>query len=421
VDEAATVLSKQQPQAVVTDPPLPVCDLLLFMLEWTPASPTMLLDALLAVPRRGPVLAIVLFWVRNYPCHFTETDEGLSLLSRLHGLVRSPSPASTTTTTTTTDGCDSDHVEAALVDALAVACNEILQQQEPATPTSASSVSERPFSRGFLLSATLASSSTSPLSAVSPAIATSTNNSAASSSWPTPALGGNDAQMSAAGPIPLLFLDISSNVLAQHIFQMQLDVFRSLRPSDFIQFATGKNMRKQHQPQPQPPPVQPSLDGGADAVASGGGSASSSRRASLQKGHQNAVVRGIRLFNQVAFWVVQMILNETVLKDRVQMLAKFIKVAVRLRASHDYNSLFAVYSGLTHNAVFRLRHTFDALPRRHTLSWELITAFLSPENNFQRYRQELKEHARKLTLSKVLLKEKKKCRAQHPVHRPSHL
>ena len=65
--------------------------------------------------------------------------------------------------------------------------------------------------------------------------------------------------------------------------------------------------------------------------------------------------------DQIAFWVATMILSEQNLKERVEVLTKFLHIIRHLFNNHDFNTLMAVLVGLGNSAVSRLRRTWAAI------------------------------------------------------------
>ena len=84
------------------------------------------------------------------------------------------------------------------------------------------------------------------------------------------------------------FIETSTIVLSNHLTYMELDILKKARCKDYMELL----MNKDH---------------------------------TILSNPDSPLAHSIRYFNQVAFWVMQMILNEAALKDRVLMLSKFIK------------------------------------------------------------------------------------------------
>ena len=71
------------------------------------------------------------------------------------------------------------------------------------------------------------------------------------------------------------------------------------------------------------------------------------------------------LFNREMWWVVTEICCETNVYRRSKLIKKFIKIAKQCRDLRNFNSMFAIMSGLEKPAVRRLTH-----------SWERVSGFV---------------------------------------------
>lgn len=95
------------------------------------------------------------------------------------------------------------------------------------------------------------------------------------------------------------------------------------------------------------------------------------------------------LSNKEMFWVCNEILNETSLVKRVKVIKYFIKMATICRSLHNYNSLFAILSGLGHGSVQRLKQTWDKLPQKYHKILKSLQSIMDPTRNMQHYRSEI--------------------------------
>jgi len=73
--------------------------------------------------------------------------------------------------------------------------------------------------------------------------------------------------------------------------------------------------------------------------------------------------RIVYYFNHIAKWVAWTILYSPKLKDRVRDLEKMLRVVLELRKLDNYDSLFAVISGLENQSVYRLAKTFEEVKK----------------------------------------------------------
>jgi hypothetical protein len=73
--------------------------------------------------------------------------------------------------------------------------------------------------------------------------------------------------------------------------------------------------------------------------------------------------RIVHYFNHVAKWVAWTILYAPKLKDRVRDLEKMLRIVIELRKLNNYDTLFAVISGLQNQSVHRLAKTFEEVKK----------------------------------------------------------
>ncbi|ODM94003.1 Rap guanine nucleotide exchange factor [Orchesella cincta] len=93
------------------------------------------------------------------------------------------------------------------------------------------------------------------------------------------------------------------------------------------------------------------------------------------------------LVNRETFWVVSEILNErTSAQRRGQVIKRFIKVATQCRDCRNFNSMFAIISGLGHTAVSRLKSTWDKMSNKHRRLFQEMQDLMDPSRNMGRYR-----------------------------------
>ena len=73
--------------------------------------------------------------------------------------------------------------------------------------------------------------------------------------------------------------------------------------------------------------------------------------------------RIVYYFNHVAKWVATTILYSPKLKDRVRDMEKMLRVVIELRKLDNYDTLFAVISGLENQSVYRLSKTLEEVKK----------------------------------------------------------
>lgn len=99
-----------------------------------------------------------------------------------------------------------------------------------------------------------------------------------------------------------------------------------------------------------------------------------------------ALNKFIERFNVINFWVVTEILSTKDLKKRVQVVKCFIILAHCLKSWNNYNSLYAVISGLAHSTVGRLRLTWKNINKRTMMSFKELENLMNPSRNMGIYR-----------------------------------
>jgi son of sevenless-like protein len=85
------------------------------------------------------------------------------------------------------------------------------------------------------------------------------------------------------------------------------------------------------------------------------------------------LIRFSNLVNRETLWVVSEIVGETNLSKRVKLVKLFLKIARHCREAQNYNSMFAITSGLAHNAVSRYGTMFENLSSLHSGTHEVCS------------------------------------------------
>ncbi|XP_028415859.1 ras-specific guanine nucleotide-releasing factor RalGPS1-like [Dendronephthya gigantea] len=101
------------------------------------------------------------------------------------------------------------------------------------------------------------------------------------------------------------------------------------------------------------------------------------------------VMAMVEFFNRIALLVASQILCEDDVKRRVRVISKVIKVANKLRAMGNFNSLKAVLGGLQCTPIYRLDDTWKELSSKRRKQYRSLTNLMSEEDNFAAYRNEL--------------------------------
>lgn len=93
-----------------------------------------------------------------------------------------------------------------------------------------------------------------------------------------------------------------------------------------------------------------------------------------------------KLVNEEMFWVVSEICSEASLENRVKLIEFFLKIAQHCLEQNNFNSTFAILSGLRHNSVSKLKRTWKRVPTKYAKLFENLQDLLDPSNNMSKYR-----------------------------------
>lgn len=93
------------------------------------------------------------------------------------------------------------------------------------------------------------------------------------------------------------------------------------------------------------------------------------------------------LVNYEMFWVVTEICKELNIVRRMKIIKQFIKIARHCKECKNFNSVFAIISGLGHASVSRLRLTWEKLPSKYAKLFNDLQELMDPSRNMSKYRQ----------------------------------
>ncbi|XP_076227228.1 rap guanine nucleotide exchange factor 2 isoform X8 [Nomia melanderi] len=93
------------------------------------------------------------------------------------------------------------------------------------------------------------------------------------------------------------------------------------------------------------------------------------------------------LVNREMFWVVTEVCSEHNLVRRSKIIKQFIKIARQCKECKNFNSMFAIVSGLGHGAVSRLRASWEKLPNKYQKLFSDLQELMDPSRNMSKYRQ----------------------------------
>ncbi|KAJ8777421.1 hypothetical protein J1605_014804 [Eschrichtius robustus] len=92
------------------------------------------------------------------------------------------------------------------------------------------------------------------------------------------------------------------------------------------------------------------------------------------------------IVNQETFWVASEILTESNQLKRMKIIKHFIKIALHCRECKNFNSTFAIISGLNLASVARLRGTWEKLPSKYEKHLQDLQDLFDPSRNMAKYR-----------------------------------
>jgi len=101
------------------------------------------------------------------------------------------------------------------------------------------------------------------------------------------------------------------------------------------------------------------------------------------------IIAMIEQFNKVSCWVQLQVLSHEDMRKRAAYYTKFIKIAEQCRELNNFNSLFAIYCGLTANPLHRLRKTLELVPERLKKKFSEFKELFAGEKNSRNFRRVL--------------------------------
>ncbi|XP_067932600.1 rap guanine nucleotide exchange factor 2-like isoform X2 [Watersipora subatra] len=93
-----------------------------------------------------------------------------------------------------------------------------------------------------------------------------------------------------------------------------------------------------------------------------------------------------QLVNREMFWVASVVCAETNIFRRIKCIKRFIKIAKYCKEFKNFNSMFAILSGLNTGTVSRLHNTWEKLPSKYQKIFDDLLFFLDPTRNMSKYR-----------------------------------
>ncbi|CAF4267349.1 unnamed protein product [Rotaria sp. Silwood2] len=116
-------------------------------------------------------------------------------------------------------------------------------------------------------------------------------------------------------------------------------------------------------------------------------SCSWSSKSKLEKAFH--IVQFTRRFNQVNFWTQGELLRADILKNRIEILSHFIRIAKKLFDFNNINGCMAVVMALQSAPIYRLQKTWMGLSKRDRTTFSNLKEFVSSNENWKRLRHHL--------------------------------
>lgn len=188
-------------------------------------------------------------------------------------------------------------------------------------------------------------------------------------------------------PANITLTSLNATLLAVELTLCDFDKFRSIEPQQFVydtffdyseknQNATKNNVA------PDSASVKSSSSDGQETDLLH----AINKARSIPKSWMNEYQEFADISNREMFWVVCEILNERSISRRVKIVKQFVRVADVCSQLRNYNSMFAIISGLGHSCVNRLKRTFDKLKPKYKNQLEKMRSLFDPSKNMSNYR-----------------------------------
>jgi len=97
----------------------------------------------------------------------------------------------------------------------------------------------------------------------------------------------------------------------------------------------------------------------------------------------------IKRFNIVSNWVTSSIVLTNTIKERADIMAKFVQIADKLFALNNFNAVMSILGGLNASSVSRLKFTVSEMSRDMQRVKKELETMMSSDNNFRDYRARL--------------------------------
>lgn len=192
-------------------------------------------------------------------------------------------------------------------------------------------------------------------------------------------------------PASLTLTSLNATLLAVELTLADFDKFKSIEPQQFV-YDTFFHYSESKTKNTKINPANGSLSDSASLKSSSSDGQEAdilqtlNKSRSIPKNWMKEYQEFADISNKEMFWVVCEILNEKNISRRVKIVKQFVRVADVCSQLRNYNSMFAIISGLGHSCVNRLRNTFDKLKPKYKNQLEKMRSLFDPSKNMSNYR-----------------------------------
>jgi len=160
-------------------------------------------------------------------------------------------------------------------------------------------------------------------------------------------------------------------------------VANSLTRQTFALFASVEPMELMTQIRWNQSQRTSSLSSGVSSIGIGNEASSSKEKSS------GRVEKLAQRFNQVARWVATEIVIRKNRKKRVALIERFIEIAKKCDSLNNFETMFAILSGLTNSSVQRMKKTWSSVSDKYMKEFQTLNSLFDIGQNFKCYRNEL--------------------------------
>jgi hypothetical protein len=103
------------------------------------------------------------------------------------------------------------------------------------------------------------------------------------------------------------------------------------------------------------------------------------------------VMEYVLWFRMISSYTSSLIMLEDTPKKKMHAIKQMIKIAKGLRSVRNYNSLFAVMSGLKRQSILDLSSSWESVSTKHLDEFQALDALTSPGKGFINYFMEIED------------------------------